>query len=83
MSGSVTLIAGMLSSGTVNYWGCDFEVNINDAVLVHNRAAYDAVKVVGIVLTTTENIKRFTNGASLKKAIRVIDIPTEEVLDND
>ena len=77
------LLAGMLSNGTVNFWKCDFDIKINDAVLVNNRLAYDVVKVVGIVHTTTENVKRFTNGATLKKAISVIDIPKEEVSEND
>ena len=83
MSKSTNLIAGMLSSGTVNYWSCDFNVNINDVVLVNNRSTYDVVTVVGIIHTTTENIKHFTNGAKLKKAISVIDIPKEEVSEND
>ena len=74
----IILVAGMLSNGTIKYWECDFKIAINDVVLVNNRSAYDAVKVVGIVHTTTENVKRFTNGATLKKAISVIDIPNEE-----
>jgi hypothetical protein len=78
MNEPLNLIAGMLSSGAVNFWECNFNVNINDAVLVNNRSAYDVVKVVGIVHTTTENAKHFTGGATLKKAISVIDIPKEE-----
>ena len=80
---SIVLIAGMLSNGTVNYWECDFAVQINDAVLVYNRSAYDVVKVVGVVLTTLEHTNRFTNGAKLKKAIKIIDIPKEEASDSD
>ena len=83
MNESMVLIAGMLSTGTVNYWECNFTVNVNDAVLVNNRAAYDVVKVVGIVHTTTEHAKRFTNGNAVKKAISVIAIPNEEASDSD
>ena len=79
----IILLAGMLSNGRVNYWELDFAVNINDIVLVNNLSAYDAVKVVGVIVTTTENAKRFTNGATLKKAIKVIDSPKEEASNGD
>lgn len=77
MEDCTRLIVGELSNGLRNYWETYEDAELGDMAIVKNRGYYDIVKVVGITTVFNKDIKRYTNGAKLKKALGSINIYEE------
>lgn len=74
------LIIGKLNNDKIGrYWKMeqDLYFNIGDYAIVENLNGYDLVKVVGLVETDEENVKKIIGLDINKKAIR--KIPSYEV----
>lgn len=81
---AVYLYAGVINTiSSVLYWKNEDNnncVKIGDYAVVENVNGYNLIRVVGVTITTQEEVGKFTNKKSYEKMKKIIKvIPKEEL----